>query len=733
MVQPDRREPQEGTEVPRSVRFINRELSWLRFNHRVLQEALDERLPLLERVRFLSIFASNLDEFFMVRVSGLRRQLEGGVVERPPDGMSARKQLAAIREYLLPELVELERCWRDDLEPKLQAHNVRVTPYADLKAKKRKRLRRYFEEELFPMLTPLAIDPGHPFPHISNLSLNLAVEIVDEDGGVRLARVKIPQVLERFIAVPAKDSDEQEDPLGEDSGHEFVLLEELIAHNLDLLFPGLEVCGYHTFRVTRDADFEIEEDEASDLLTAMVEVVGKRHFGSAVRLEVAESMPRKVRSILERHLGLASYQVYSSAGLLALSSLSQLASLDLPELLFAPFQPRPRAALASDEGPWEALRERDHLLYHPYDSFRPVVDFVRSAARDPKVVAIKQTLYRVGGDSPIVEALMEARESGKQVAVLVELKARFDEENNIVWARALEAAGVHVVYGLVGLKTHAKMCCVVRREEEGLRSYVHIGTGNYNPGTARLYSDLGYFTSDPGIARDVLDLFNSLTGYWREADYDHLVVAPGSVRSGFLARIDREIELHSSEGGGHLAFKMNALVDPVLIDKLYEASTAGVRVDLQVRGVCCLRPGVEGLSENIRVTSLVGRFLEHTRMYYFRNGGQEELLLGSADLMPRNLDHRVEVLIPVSDRTLLVSLRDDVLFRHLEDTSGTRELLASGEYTDKPRDAGPDSQIELLHAEGAWRREGLSAEEGLRARAQPVLEPPKAPTRLRST
>ena len=731
-------EPETPLEIPEEtqldiesaeVRYLNRELSWLRFNHRVLEEALDRSHPLLERVKFLAIYASNLDEFFMIRVSGLRRQLEAGVVEAPPDGMTPRSQLSAIREYLLPELARVEKCWRQDLLPRLRQENIAIVPLSTLKSKKRKRLRKTFEDEIFPMLTPLAIDPGHPFPHISSLSLNLVVEVMATDGSRSLARVKIPQSLARFVAVPPKGVDEDEGLLLAEPLREFVPLEEVIAENLDLLFPGLEVASHYAFRVTRDADFEIEEDEAADLLTTMVEVVGRRHFGSAVRLEVDSEMPRPIRKILERHLGLAPFQVYKVSGPLALSSLWQLASMKVPELRDPPFQPHARPSLGGEDGPWAAIKAQDRVLYHPYDSFNPVVDFIRAAARDPKVVAIKQTLYRVGSDSPIVKALMEARENGKQVAVLVELKARFDEENNIVWARALEAAGVHVVYGLVGLKTHAKMCLVVRREEHDLKSYVHIGTGNYNPITARHYSDLGYFTAEPAVARDVLNLFNSLTGYWRTGQYQHLLVAPGPLRSEFLDRIEREIAIHLAHGEGHLAFKMNALVDRQCIDALYRASQAGVHVHLQVRGVCCLRPGVPDLSENIRVTSLVGRFLEHTRMYYFRNGGDEELLIGSADLMPRNLDHRVEVLLPIRDPALLASVRDDVLFRHLKDKVGTRELQASGEYTPKLEAAGEakdpgDSQADLLAAEGAWRRDLQGPDDSRRGLGTPVLELP---------
>lgn len=732
---PDHREAADsdetGAEQPAAViephrRYLNRELSWLRFNSRVLEEALDASHPLLERLKFLAIHASNLDEFFMIRVSGLRRQLEKGVAVAPPDGMTPRQQLSAIREYLLPELQEVQKCWQGDLLPRLAEQNIAIVPLASLKSKKRKRLRRYFEEEIFPMLTPLAIDPGHPFPHISNLSLNLAVEVRDQDGDVKLARVKIPQSLDRFIAVPAKASDEDDDEtfLTEEPGHEFVAMEEIVADNLDLLFPGLEVGDYYTFRVTRDADFEIEEDEAADLLTTMVEVVGRRHFGFAVRLEVGERMPSETRNILISHLGLKRYQVFKTSGLLALSSLWQIAGLDMPELRDPPFQSHARPLLGGEEGAWAAIRQQDRMLYHPYDSFSPVVDFIREAARDPKVLAIKQTLYRAGKDSPIVEALMDARENGKQVAVLVELKARFDEENNIGWARALEDAGVHVVYGLVGLKTHAKMCLVVRREREGLLSYVHIGTGNYNPVTARLYTDIGYFTADQSIAREVLDLFNSLTGYWRDEKYERLLVAPGSMRDQFLERIEREIETHRQSGDGQLAFKMNALVDRACIDALYRASQAGVRVHLQVRGICCLRPGVPGLSENIRVTSLVGRFLEHTRIYYFRNGGDEEILIGSADLMPRNLDHRVEVLLPIRDRQLLLALRDDILFRHLDDVVATRELRADGEYTPKAESSGrPGSQGELLLAEGLWRRDAKGPDDGLRGRGAALLEP----------
>ncbi|MDX1502650.1 MAG: polyphosphate kinase 1, partial [Thermoanaerobaculia bacterium] len=612
--------------------FLNRELSWLEFNGRVLEEALARKTPLLERVKFLSIFTSNLDEFFMIRVSGLRRQLEAGALEAPPDGMSPAEQLAAIRDRLMPMLAEPSRCWRDDLRPKLAEKRVRVLGYADLKRKQKKLLRRHFRSEIFPTLTPLAFDPGHPFPHISNLSINLAVVIDDPAHGERFARIKVPNSLPRLLRIPSEEKAGGYERLGltELTSTNFVWLEEVVMANLDLLFPGLPVTAAYPFRVTRDADVEIEEDEASDLLEAMQEVVEQRHFGSAIRLEVAEEMPERIRDYLIGNLRVAPYQVYEVGGPLGLSDLMELTQVDRPELKDPPFLPLVTHNLGSpDESPFQVLKQRDVLLYHPYDSFRPVVDFLHEAARDPKVLAIKQTLYRVGPDSPIVAALKEARERGKQVAALVELKARFDEQNNIVWARELERAGVHVVYGLLGLKVHCKMCLVVRRERDGIVRYVHLGTGNYNPVTARVYTDLGYLTRDAEIADDVSDLFNALTGYSRKTTYRKLLVAPQAMRRQLLERIQREIDHHEQEGNGHLAFKMNSLVDKRCIQALYRASQAGVKVDLQVRGICCLRPGLPGVSETITVTSVVGRFLEHPRIYYFRNGGDEEILLGS--------------------------------------------------------------------------------------------------------
>ena len=690
-------------EFPAETRYLNRELSWLQFNSRVMEEALDPGNPLLERVKFLSIYASNLDEFFMIRVSGLRDQLVAGVLEAPPDGMTPQEQLVAIREALREELPRVQNCW-EDLQVELAREEIEVVELDDLDGEERAAMRTLFERDIFPILTPLAFDPGHPFPHISNLSLNLAVVVREPGHGERFARLKVPQAIDRLVRVPGGDIPSGGLRAGR-RRYRFVWLEQLVSANLDLLFPGLEVLAAHAFRVTRDADLEIEEDEASDLLTAMAEVVGRRHFGSVTRLELDARMPREMRQILERNLGTADYQVYAHRGPLGLASLMELTSLDVKDLQDPPFMPDARRDLIDEEPIWSHLRRRDYLLYHPYDSFLPVIEFLRAAAEDPQVVAIKQTLYRTGPDSPVVAALMEARENGKQVSVLVELKARFDEQNNIAWAQSLEKAGVHVVYGVLGLKTHAKMCLVVRREESGVRSYVHLATGNYNPITARIYTDAGLMTSDPVIARDVSNLFNALTGYSRQRDYEKLLVAPGRMRELMIERIDREIA-HCGRGGqGYLAFKMNSLVDRECIDALYRASRAGVRVDLLIRGICCLRPAVPGLSENVRVISLVGRFLEHSRVYCFANGGEHEVLMGSADLMPRNLDGRVETLFPVEDARLRRGLWA-VMQRELADQANRRELRSDGSYSrkalDLPHDA-PDVQREFQGAETPWR------------------------------
>ncbi|MFQ5526494.1 MAG: polyphosphate kinase 1 [Thermoanaerobaculia bacterium] len=690
--------------------YFNRELSWLEFNSRVLDEALEESNPLLERAKFLSIFWSNLDEFFMVRVSGLRRQLESGRLVAPPDGMTPSEQLAAIRERLVPDLSRSTEAWLKNLQPALAEAGIHVHDYSELRKKQRKLMRREFKKEIFPILTPLAVDLSHPFPHISNRSINLAVVIRDPELGERFARLKVPYVLTRLRRIPSEERADDSRKLGLEDDREahFVWLEQIVAANLDRLFPGLDIVAVHPFRITRDADQEIEEDEAADLLTAMQEVLDQRYFGSVVRLEVDSGMPENIRAILSKNLGLAPYQIYEVEGPMGLSDLLELTKLDRTELKDAPFLPALPTDMTGDADPFHVIRSRDVLLYHPYDSFRPVVDFLSHAAKDPNVVAIKQTLYRVGLNSPIVDALMEARENGKQVSAIVELKARFDEENNITWARALEQAGVHVVYGLQDLKIHCKMCLVVRQERDGIKRYAHLGTGNYNPATARVYADLGLFTDDPDIVADVSDLFNALTGYSRKSDYRKLLVSPGSMRSEVVDRVEREIDFAQQGVQARIAFKMNSLVDKQLIQALYRASRAGVRVDLQVRGICCLRPGVPGLSENIAVTSVVGRFLEHSRIFYFRNGGSEELYIGSADMMPRNLDGRVEILVPIEDSHLRKALRDEVLFVHLADNSHSSDLLSDGRYQhSRPVPGAPviDSQLTRLENRGAWLAE----------------------------
>ncbi len=662
--------------------YINRELSWLQFNGRVLEEAEDIELPLLERVKYLSIFSSNLDEFFMIRISGLRQQLTGGVLEAPPDGMTPSEQISGVRQELMGQLTRFSRCWQHDLLPKLELSGIHVLRYNQLQPKQRQLLRRYFSREIFPTLTPLAFDPAHPFPHISNLSFNLAVVAKDPERGECFARVKIPDTFPRLLRIPNEDMVTESEQLGltELAENNFVWLEEVVAANIGLLFPGLKIIAAYPFRITRDADFEVEEDEAADLLETIEEQIDQRHFGSVVRLEMDQSTPDSIREVLVRNLNLAPYQVYTQDLPLGLSNLMELTKIERPDLKFPPFLPATPDILQKGESLFSIIRREEVLLYHPYDNFMPVVDFIREAASDSNVLAIKQTLYRVGSNSAIVDALMEARQNGKQVAVLFELKARFDEENNIEWARKLEAEGVHVVHGVLGLKTHAKMCLVVRRDEDGIRRYIHLGTGNYNPVTSRMYTDLSFFTCHPAVGADVSDLFNALTGYSRKATYNKLLVAPRMMREQILERINREIVHQQTGQDGRIVFKMNALADRSCIQALYRASQSGVIIDLQIRGVCGLRPGIPGVSDNITVTSIVGRFLEHARMYYFRNGGQDEVFLGSADLMSRNLDGRVEVLFPVESARLRETLLHDLLEICLRDNVKTRRLCADGRY-----------------------------------------------------
>ena len=676
--------------------YVNRELSLLAFQRRVLEEAEDKRNPLLERVKFLSILGSNLDEFFMVRVAGLAAQVDAGSVEVGADGMSPRAQLAAIRREVKRLLKESRRC-AVRLMRALEEQGLAVRDWSELNETQLRNATRYFTETVFPVLTPLAFDPGRPFPHISNLSLNLAVVIKDGSGREHFARVKVPDSLPQLVPVNLYVKADSAKRRGRRL--DLVWLEQVIAANLPSLFPGMEVLESYPFHVTRDADIAIKELEAEDLLETIEEGVRQRRFGTVIRLMVTDNMPSHILKILMSNLEVGIREVYRTSGPLSLKRLMYLYSLDRPELKDPPFVPTMLniAHQGEDGNLFGMIRRQNVLLHHPFDSFQPVVEFLRSAAHDPNVVAIKVCLYRVGRNSPVVEALLEAIEEDKQVAVLVELKARFDEESNIEWARALERAGVHVVYGLLGLKIHSKIALVVRREGDRMARYVHLSTGNYNAVTAHLYTDIGMFTSDEAIADDVADLFNYLTGYSAKSDYRKLIVAPVNLRARFEELIEREI-VHCRKGnGGHLIFKMNSLVDRRLIRAMYRASQAGVRIELLVRGICCLRPGVPGVSENITVTSIVGRFLEHSRVYYFQNGGNEEVYVGSADLMPRNIDHRVEVLYPVEDPRMVRRLRDDVLALYLADNVKARQMQSDGAYVRSKSDGKrPINSQELL-------------------------------------
>ncbi len=654
--------------------YINRELSTIEFNRRVLNEAFDEETPLLERVKFVAIFSGNMDEFFMVRVSGLKQQVFLSITDSPADGLTPREQLAAIHR-MVTKLVERQMdCWSDELKPALKKEGIQITDYGDLKTRQQKKLRNYFEQEIFPVLTPLLFDPGHPFPHISNLSLNLGVVVRDpESGATHFARVKVPAILPRLVPLKPLDPDDLLLP----TAQKFVWLEQVIAANLDRLFPGMEIEAAYPFRITRNTDMEIQEEEADDLLLTIEESLRRQHFGFVTRLEIDQSMPEDVLKMLTTNLEIGSYDVYRVNGPVSLSSLWELRDLDRYELKDPLFQPAVPPPFRSGDKVFNILKRQDVLFHHPYDSFMPVIEFVETAAEDPDVLAIKLTLYRVGSDSPIVDALMRARENGKQVSVLVELKARFDERSNIEWARALEKAGVHVVYGLIGLKTHCKLCLVVRREQDGIRRYVHMSSGNYNASTTREYTDLGLMTCDEGLGADATELFNYLTGLSKQEDYRKFIVAPVNMRRRMHEYIQREKEFGQD---GRIILKINSLVDAELIYALYEASSSGVQIDLIVRGICCLRPGLPSVSENIRVTSIVGRFLEHSRIYYFHNQGEPDVFVGSADLMPRNIDRRVEVLFPVEDPILRQEIVENILDVYLQDTERSHRLQADGSY-----------------------------------------------------
>jgi polyphosphate kinase len=672
--------------------YLNRELSHLEFQRRVLEEARDPRNPLLERVKFLSILGSNLDEFFMVRVAGLMQQIENGVHEPGIDGRSPAETLEAIRTEVGKLMDEAYDFLRERLLPALSAANIRLVDLPAIDAEQRAQLDAIFIAKVFPVLTPLAFDPGRPFPHISNLSLNLAVVVRDTGGHEHFARVKVPDSLPKFLPVSLAPENVQ-NPRSQG----FVPIEQLVIANLNHLFPGLEIVQAHVFHVTRDAEVAIKELETDDLLETIEEAVWQRRFRDAVRLQVDISMPDSMLDILANNLEVEAASIYRVDGLLDLSRLRHLVSLDRPDLKDKPFLPSTAPGFgAKEDDIFGLIRKEDQLLHHPFDSFQPVIEFLRKAAKDPDVLAIKMTLYRMGGNSPVVDALLEAVENGKQVAVLVELKARFDEESNIEWARALEREGVHVVYGLLGLKVHSKVTLIVRREGDQIRRYCHLATGNYNPLTARLYTDLGLFTSNELIAADATDLFNYLTGYSNKKSFWKLLVAPLNLRQRLEEMIEREIEVQRNGGQGHMIFKTNALEDGPLIRLLYQASQAGVGVDLIVRGACCLRPSLAGVSENIRVSSIVGRFLEHSRIYYFGNNGAEECYLGSADLMPRNLNRRVEVLFPIEKPALIRRLKDEILHAYLNDHASARRMYKDGSYAYKSRNGGPDSQTWFL-------------------------------------
>jgi polyphosphate kinase len=678
--------PSDADPTGDSRLYVNRELSLLAFQERVLEEAQDDQNPLLERVKFLSILGSNLDEFFMVRVAGLKRQAESGVVESGPDGMTPKQQLTAIHQKVLELFKAAQDHLRQEIFPALKKAGLYVVDYSQLTSAQRTIADKYFLESVFPALTPLAFDPGRPFPHISNLSLNLAVELRDGKGVEHFARVKVPDILPQLIPVTPMVKETGAGKRNTSAPQYMLWLDQLIAANLQSLFPGMEIIKANPFHVTRDADGAIQELEAGDLLESVEEGVWQRRFADVVRLEVNDGMPAGVLEILSQNLEVDPEDVYKVGQPLGLSRLKHLYAVDRPELKDKPFIAAVPAGLQpKEEGEdiFAAVRRGDVLLCHPFASFQPVVMFLQQAAHDPAVLAIKITLYRVGRNSPVVEALLDAVREGKQVAALVELKARFDEESNIEWARALENEGAHVVYGLLGLKVHCKSALVVRREGDAIRRYVHLSTGNYNSVTAQLYTDIGMFTCDEAIGADCTDLFNYLTGYSAKVDYRKLLVAPVSLREALERLIRREIEHQRTGERGHLIFKINALVDMRMIQLLYEASQAGVRVDLLVRGICCLRPGLAGVSDNIRVTSIVGRFLEHSRIFYFRNAGQEEVYLGSADMMPRNLDRRVEVAFPVQDPKLVRFLHDEVLAVYLADVVKARHMKADGTY-DRP-------------------------------------------------
>lgn len=663
--------------------YINRELSWLEFDRKVLETAMDKKVPLLDRVKFLSIFYNNLDEFYMVRVRNIQTQARSGVAPTGADKVPPIRQLAEIRRKVMEMLDQAEDLWFKELKPAMEVKDIEFLKYDALSGAKQAMLDRFFDTEIFPILTPQAVDAGRPFPMISNTSINFVIELESnqEDAAdkVRFARVKCPSSVPRFLFVPENDADLEKWDVQCREGR-IVMVEDLIAHRLESLFPGYRVKNYGLFRVTRNTDGEIEEDEADDLLSAVRDYVEQRRFGSIVRLELERGIPQRLQDFLIQHLDLQANQIYKSRMPLAFSEFIRLMGIDRPALKYPPFKANLPPAFDPEGDCFAAIGKRDQMVYHPYDSFGSVLRFLEQAARDPKVVAIKQTLYRCGSDSPIVKSLLEARRRGKQVTAVVELKARFDEEQNINWAEELERQGVNVVYGFAGLKIHAKLCLVVRREANGMKRYVHIGTGNYNASSAKIYTDLGLFTANEDICNDVQDLFNVMTGFGILNDYRQIFVSPKHLRRSLAACIDAEIESHRQNGNGHIILKCNQLVDPAIVRQLYEASQVGVKVECIVRGICSLRPGIPGVSETISVRSIVGELLEHARVYYFHNNGNDKMYVGSADLMSRNLNGRIEVLTPVLDDDIRHNILTQIVKPQLKDNVNAWSLLSDGTY-----------------------------------------------------
>ncbi|WNY27991.1 Polyphosphate kinase [Methanimicrococcus stummii] len=690
--------------------YIDRDFSWLYFNDRVMEEALDESNPLLERVRFLSIFASNLDEYYMVRIPTVNRTILEDSIS-PGSESHVYQEMQKIYAELPVMLGQMENCWINILMPELEKQNIRVLEYSELEEFQIEYVNKYFKKNIFPQLTPLAYDSSHPFPYIANQSVNLAVILSDTAYGKVFVRIKIPSNIKRLIQVPSKEdlkSGKVEDNMaaGKSGKFNFVWADDVIIANLDMVFPGQVIQEAHAFRITRDGDLGLDDDGDFNLMKSIEKKSGAKYFGNPLRMEINNGMSDYVLKILMENLKLRSTQVETLASPVGLSSISELCDVSRADLKYEPFTPNKKEYLkpSKKSSIFSKIKKKDVLVYRPYDSFESVIDFVQAASIDPDVVAIKITLYRVDKKSRIIQHLKEAADNGKQVAVLIELKARFDEENNVAKAKELEHSNIHVVYGVPNLKTHAKVCMVLRKEDDEIIPYVHMSTGNYNATTSRIYTDFEYFTADPDIGQDAVDLFNSLTGYSRKLNYRKLLVAPSAMRDELVSKIRREVKNHKAHGNGHILFKLNSLVDPECISELYKASIEGVQIDLQIRGISCVRPQIPGYSDNIHVTSIVGRFLEHTRVYYFHNNGDEELYLGSADLMQRNLDRRIEILFPVN-ADYLRKIKDVILEKHLHDNVKLRIGLPDGSFKKVARPEGEeplDSQIWMTENQDKW-------------------------------